>query len=203
LRTHRRRGTHRFRVDLQALTIDHRPKQGRRSGRLFANPGWGYRGGYSAVTDYIRRWRVESASSRPKPSCRSVSRLGEAFQFDWSDEAMVVGGCSNVQVAHLKLCASRAFWLVALQNRGHEMFDAHTRSFQALGGVTRRGIYNNMHRRGQGAARQAASSTPASPPCAATCSIPTSASVASGWERREGREQPAPHLMSASAPSSN
>jgi hypothetical protein len=48
-------------------------------------------------------------------------------------------------VAHLKLCASRAFWLVAYPSQGHEMlFDAHTRSFQALGGVTRRGIYDNM-----------------------------------------------------------
>lgn len=35
--------------------------------------------------------------------------LGEAYQFDWSDEAMVVGGVFyNVQVAHLKLCANRA-----------------------------------------------------------------------------------------------
>ena len=40
--------------------------------------------------------------------------LGEAFQFDWSDEGMVVGGIFyKLQVAHLKLCASRAFWLVA------------------------------------------------------------------------------------------
>ena len=30
-------------------------------------------------------------------------------------------------------------------SQGHEMlFDAHTRSFQALGGITRRGIYDNM-----------------------------------------------------------
>ncbi|WP_208856803.1 helix-turn-helix domain-containing protein, partial [Acidovorax radicis] len=45
----------------QALTTDsHRPKHGRRSGRaLFAQiQAQGYRGGYSAVTDYIRRWRV-------------------------------------------------------------------------------------------------------------------------------------------------
>jgi hypothetical protein len=43
------------------------------------------------------------------------------------------------------LCASRAFWLVAYPSQGHEMlFDAHTRSFAALGGVARRGIYVNM-----------------------------------------------------------
>jgi hypothetical protein len=50
-----------------------------------------------------------------------------------------------MQVSHMKLCASRAFWLVAYPSQGHEMlFDAHTRSFSALGGVARRGIYDNM-----------------------------------------------------------
>jgi hypothetical protein len=45
----------------------------------------------------------------------------------------------------MKLCASRAFWLVAYPSQGHVMgFDAHTRSFAALGGVARRGIYDNM-----------------------------------------------------------
>ena len=50
-----------------------------------------------------------------------------------------------MQVSHLKLCASRAFWLVSNPSQGHEMlFDAHTRSFAALGGIARRGIYDNM-----------------------------------------------------------
>ena len=71
---------------------------------------------------------------------------GEAFQFDWSDEGMVVGGLYyKLQVAHLKLCFSRAFWLVAYPSQGHEMlFDAHTRSFAALEGIARRGVYDNM-----------------------------------------------------------
>ena len=72
--------------------------------------------------------------------------LGEAFQFDWSEEGLVVGGIYyRMQVSHLKLCASRAFWLVAYPSQGHEMlFDAHTRSFAAMGGIARRGIYDNM-----------------------------------------------------------
>ena len=71
---------------------------------------------------------------------------GEAFQFDWSEEALVIGGIyRRMQVSHMKLCASRAFWLVAYPSQGHEMlFDAHTRSFTALGGIPRRGIYDNM-----------------------------------------------------------
>ena len=59
---------------------------------------------------------------------------------------MVVGGIyRRLQAAHLKLCASRAFWVMAYPSQGHEMlFDAHTRSFAALGGVPKRGIYDNM-----------------------------------------------------------
>jgi transposase len=58
----------------------------------------------------------------------------------------------------MKLCASRAFWLVAYTSQGHEMlFDAHTHSFAALGGVAKRGIYDNMRtavdRVGRGKAR--------------------------------------------------
>ena len=64
----------------------------------------------------------------------------------------------KLQVEHFRLCASRAFWLVASPSQGHEMlFDAHTRSFQALGGVTRRGIYDlHVDGRGQGQQRQGA-----------------------------------------------
>lgn len=174
----------------QALTTDsHRPKQARRSGRaLFAQiQAQGYRGGYSAVTDYIRRWRVESAASPAKAFVPMSFELGEAFQFDWSVEAMVVGGVFyNVQVAHLKLCASRAFWLVAYPSQGHEMlFDAHTRSFQALGGVTRRGIYDNMRTAVDKVQRGKQRTVNAR--FAAMCSHypfdPDFCNVASGWEK--------------------
>lgn len=41
-------------------------------------------------------------------------RLGEAFQFDWSEEGLVIGSIyRQLQVSHMKLCASRAFSLVA------------------------------------------------------------------------------------------
>jgi transposase len=105
----------------------------------------GYAGGYSRVTDFIRTWR-QGAGKAIGAFVPLAFELGEAFQFDWSEEGVVVGGIYyRAQVAHLKLCASRAFWLVAYPGQGHEMlFDAHTRSFAALGGVARRGIYDNM-----------------------------------------------------------
>ena len=124
-----------------------RPKQDRRTARaLFAQiKVSGYTGGYTRVTDFIRAWRA-SAGKDIKAFVPLRFDLGEAFQFDWSEEGMVVGGIYyRMQVSHMKLCASRAFWLVAYPSQGHEMlFDAHTRSFAALGGVARRGIYDNM-----------------------------------------------------------
>ena len=132
-----------------ALKTDaHRARDQRRTARaLFVQiQAQGYRGGYSAVTDFIRAWRQDSGKDTTKAFVPLSFELGEAFQFDWSEEGIVVGGVYHqAQVAHLKLCASRAFWLVAYPSQGHEMlFDAHTRSFAALGGVARRGIYDNM-----------------------------------------------------------
>jgi len=132
----------------QALKIDaHRIKQNRRTAKdLFAQVKLdGYTGGYSRVTDFIREWRGREGNA-PRAFVPLMFDLGEAFQFDWSEEGLVIGGIYHrIQVSHLKLCASRAFWLVAYPSQGHEMlFDAHTRSFTALGGIPRRGIYDNM-----------------------------------------------------------
>ena len=39
-----------------------------------------------------------------------VFASGEAFQFDWSEDWVVIGGeRTKLQVAHFKLCHSRAF----------------------------------------------------------------------------------------------
>ena len=134
----------------QALKADaHRPKKERRTAlALYAEiKAAGYEGSYSRVTDYLRAWRQgEGQGGAAKAFVPLSFELGEAFQFDWSEEGLVVGGIYyRLQVSHMKLCASRAFWLVAYPSQGHEMlFDAHTRSFAALGGIARRGIYDNM-----------------------------------------------------------
>ena len=131
-----------------ALKADaHRSKQNRRTAKmLFAQiQAEGYTGSYSQVTHFIRHWRGREGQ-RLTAFVPLKFELGEAFQFDWSEEGIVIGGIyRRIQVSHLKLCASRAFWLVAYPSQGHEMlFDAHTRSFAALGGIPRRGIYDNM-----------------------------------------------------------
>jgi hypothetical protein len=48
--------------------------------------------------------------------------LGEAFQFDWSDEWLMIGGIyRKIQVAHTKLCTSRAFFLSGYPTQTQEM----------------------------------------------------------------------------------
>jgi transposase len=140
-----------FHAALQlALKVDgHRPKRDRRTAQaLYAEiKAAGYVGGYSRVTDFVRAWRQAAGQAGSNTAFVPLAfEWGEAFQFDWSEEGLVVGGIyRRMQVSHMKLCASRAFWLVAYPSQGHEMlFDAHTRSFTALGGVARRGIYDNM-----------------------------------------------------------
>lgn len=133
-----------------ALAADaRRPRKERRTAKALLQQlvEAGYEGGYTQLTDFIRAWRAQQGGvAVGKAFVPLAFELGEAFQFDWSEEALVIGGIyRKLQVAHMKLCASRAFWLVAYPSQGHEMlFDAHTRSFAALGGVARRGIYDNM-----------------------------------------------------------
>ena len=175
----------------QALTADaRRPKHERRTARaLFAEiKAAGYAGGYSAVTDFVRAWRQGEGQAVHVSAFVPLNfELGEAFQFDWSEEGLVVGGIYyRVQVAHMKLCASRAFWLVAYPSQGHEMlFDAHTRSFAALGGVAHRGIYDNMRtavdkvHKGKGRTVNARFAVM----CAHYLYDPDFCNVASGWEK--------------------
>src|SRR5574343_1830311 len=175
---------------VQALRADaHRPKHARRTARaLFAQlQAQGYRGGYSRLTDFIRAWREQEGKTAARAFVPMSFEFGEAFQFDWSEEGLVIGGVyHHMQVSHLKLCASREFWLVAYPSQGHEMlFDAHTRSFAALGGVARRGIYDNMKtavdRVGRGKNRDVNSRFAAL--CAHYLFDPDFCNVASGWEK--------------------
>ena len=175
----------------QALTADaRRPKHERRTARALHAEirAAGYTGGYSGVTDFVRAWRQGEGQAVNVTAYVPLNfELGEAFQFDWSEEGLVVGGIYyRVQVAHMKLCASRAFWLVAYPSQGHEMlFDAHTRSFAALGGVARRGIYDNMRtavdkvHKGKGRTVNARFAVM----CAHYLYDPDFCNVASGWEK--------------------
>jgi transposase len=108
----------------------------------------GYEGSYSRVAAFARTWRrdlQQQLSGRGTYVPLSFAP-GEAFQFDWSEDWAILNGVRvKLQVAHIKLSYSRAFLVRAYLLQTHEMlFDAHTHGFRVLGGVPRRGIYDNM-----------------------------------------------------------
>ena len=105
--------------------------------------------GYTGAVDAVRR-QVRQVEQRRHPSATAFIPLtfapGEAYQFDFSHEHVEIGGVDQVvKVAHVRLCYSRAFFLMAYPRESQEMvFDAHGKAFEFFGGVPRRGIYDNM-----------------------------------------------------------
>ena len=124
----------------------------------------GYDGSYGRVAAFVRGWMAdhqrEGMISGRGTFVPLVFAPGEAFQFDWSEDWAVLGGeRTKLQVAHTKLSHSRAYIVRAYLMQTHEMlFDALTQAFRVLGGVPRRGIFDNMKtavdRIGSGKARQ-------------------------------------------------
>ena len=71
---------------------------------------------------------------------------GEAYQFDWSHEVVLIDGVTvKIKVAHVRLCHSRMPFVRAYPPESQEMvFDAHDRAFAFFKGACQRGIYDNM-----------------------------------------------------------
>jgi transposase len=105
--------------------------------------------GFSGSSGTVRR-HVRAFESRRHPVTTAFIPQafdpGEAYQFDWSHEVVEIGGIDQwVKVAHVRLCFSRMFFLIAYPRESQEMvFDAHAKAFAFLGGVPRRGIYDNL-----------------------------------------------------------
>ncbi len=108
----------------------------------------GYTGSYDRVAAFARDWRQlqKDAASHKGTYVPLAFEPGEAFQFDWGEHWLHVGGRSmKLQLAHFKLCYSRASYIRAYLTQTHEMlFDAHKQAFRVFGGVPERGIYDNM-----------------------------------------------------------
>ncbi len=81
---------------VRALKADaHRPRRNRRTAlALFHTIKTnGYAGGYTAVTDFIRGWHDSSGHALTRAFVPLQFEPGEAHQFDWSEEhLMIVNG---------------------------------------------------------------------------------------------------------------
>jgi transposase len=108
--------------------------------------GRGYDGGYDAVRRYARRWSKERGQSTAAAYVPLSFAPGEAYQFDWSHEVVLLNGVTViVKAAHVRLCHSRMLFVRCYPRETQEMvFDAHDRAFALFKGTCGRGIYDNM-----------------------------------------------------------
>jgi len=106
----------------------------------------GYSGGYDAVRRYARDWQASHTAASAAAFVPLSFAPGEAYQFDWSHEVVVMSGATvTVKVAHVRLCHSRMMFVRAYPRETQEMvFDAHDRAFAFFRGACTRGIYDNM-----------------------------------------------------------
>jgi transposase len=108
--------------------------------------GRGYGGSYDAVRRYAARWAKDRGQATAAAYVPLSFAPGEAYQFDWSHEIVVLNGVTvTVKVAHVRLCHSRMLFVRAYPRETQEMvFDAHDRAFALFKGTCGRGIYDNM-----------------------------------------------------------
>src|SRR5512134_2455223 len=106
----------------------------------------GYAGSYDAVRRYAKSWRRKRGATMAQAYVPLSFAPGEAYQFDWSHEIVVLNGVTlTVKVAHVRLCHSRMLFVRAYPRETQEMvFDAHDRAFAFFKGTCTRGIYDNM-----------------------------------------------------------
>ena len=108
--------------------------------------GLGYDGSYSSVWRHAQDWEEQRGSAAAEAYIPLSFAPGEAYQFDWSHEVVLLDGVTvTLKVAHMRLCHSRMFFVRAYPRETQEMvFDAHDRAFAFFRGACTRGIYDNM-----------------------------------------------------------
>ena len=154
--------------------------------------GKGYAGAYDSVQRHVRDWRRDHGKTEAV-FVPLWFAPGEAYQFDWSHEVVVLGGVAQqVKVAHVRLCHSRMFYLRAYPRETQEMvFDAHDRAFRFFGGACRRGIYDNMRTAVDAVfvGRERRFNRRFLQLCAHYLVEPTACTPASGWEKGQVENQ--------------
>ena len=122
-------------------------RERRSTQRLFEElRGHGYDGAHDSVHRFVKAWRDERVRVPVRAYVPMSFAPGEAYQFDWSHEAITLAGLPlTVKAAHMKLSHSRMPFVRTYFRETQELvFDAHDRAFAFYGGACRRGIYDNM-----------------------------------------------------------
>ena len=156
----------------------------------------GYPGGYDAVRRYARGWRRDQVSALVDAYVPLSFAPGEAYQFDWSHEVVLINGTTvAVKVAHLRLCHSRMLFVRAYPRESQEMvFDAHDKAFAFFRGSCTRGIYDNMKTAVDAifVGRERAYNRRFLQMCSHYLVEPVACTPASGWEKGQVENQVGP-----------
>jgi len=124
-----------------------RPKSQRCSARRYHErlEATGYTGAYDSVQRFVKQWQLMAGKVNTAFVPLYFSP-GEAYQFDWSQETVELGGVvQTIKVAHFRLSYSRLSFVIAYPRETQDMlFDAHAQAFLFFNGIPLRGIYDNM-----------------------------------------------------------
>jgi transposase len=186
-----------WRAELDRLLVANEAKPGRERLtliRVFENlRGQGYDGGYDAVRRYARGWQRDRSSTSVDAFVPLSFAPGEAYQFDWSHEVVLINGATvTVKVAHVRLCHSRMLFVRAYPRETQEMvFDAHDRAFAFFKGACTRGIYDNMKTAVETifVGRERAYNRRFQQMCSHYLVDPVACTPASGWEKGQVENQ--------------
>ena len=105
----------------------------------------GYTGSYSPVCRFIKALKADG-SQLSQAFIPLHFKAGDALQFDWSQEHVVLGGVEHkIKVAHFRLCHSRKPFVAGLSWRESQemVLDAFVRALAFYDGVPRRVIIDN------------------------------------------------------------
>ena len=104
----------------------------------------GYLGSYSPVCRFIKK--LKSAHASPQQAFIPLQfESGDAMQFDWSQEVVVLGGVEQkIKVAHFRLSHSRKPFVIAYPRETQEMLlDAFVHALAFYQGVPKRVLIDN------------------------------------------------------------
>src|SRR3984893_6931880 len=74
--------------------------------------GLGYEGSHEADRSCAKRCRMERGAAPPEAYVPLSFAPGEAYQFDWSHEVVLINGTTvTVKVAHVRLCDRRMLFV--------------------------------------------------------------------------------------------
>ena len=132
-------------LDPYTSYMDRRISEGLENCRVLLREirGLGYEGSYSTVADYIRPRR---RPRQPQATVRFETDPGEQAQVDWGSFAYVdeAGRKRRVWAFVMVLSWSRAIYVEFVRRADTASFiQCHVNAFEYLGGVPRRGLYDN------------------------------------------------------------